>query len=359
MLCIAAFILFAILGIFSAKYRTLTAKAWYCVKRRVTFKPCDIHFGEEVKNKLLAKFILRKPRLARFIDRWLDWFAFAFVILTIWSTWSVAVAGLNLYVYDTCDPNSGESCSLSGEACGVSGNELSLSDALAQNKLGEWLAQPFTTLAQTVSRIPDRLKKWDPQEYTATYQATYYSPYDPAKPTALEIIDPGCKYCKKLLANIEEAGFEKAYNLTYLAYPIPDKQAPNGYKFSSSYLIARYLEAVKKVPLVNNPTNVAPDWQLLRTIFTGSDEQGELQNNFNLLYSPEEAEQKLLELLTTIGYSPEEVTRIQSLSQTKEIEDILAHHRDLVENQIRTVRIPTIMFNGRRFDRVVPVEQLR
>jgi hypothetical protein len=44
MFCIAAFIVFATLAIFSASFRPLAAKAWHCVLRRVTFRPCDISF---------------------------------------------------------------------------------------------------------------------------------------------------------------------------------------------------------------------------------------------------------------------------------------------------------------------------
>ncbi len=358
MLCIAAFIVFLILGIFSARYRSLAGKAWYCVKRRVTFKPCDINFADEVKNRLLSKVILKKPRLARFLDKWIDWFAFAFVALSIWSLWSVSAAGLNLWVYDTCDPTNAESCSLSGEACGVS-NELSFNDALAQNRLGEWIIQPFTTFGETIARIPDRLKNWDAREFL-TENNTYYYPYDDKKPTSLEVFDPGCQYCKKMLTNMKNVQFESRYNLTYIAYPIPDSRNPNGYKFANSYLMTQYLEAVKQVPLSANPKTIAPDWQLLEKIFMENDEKNvPWQNNFNLVFGTEDAEMALKKLLGEIGYTPEQMEQISTIAHSDATKQIIAKNRDVVENKIRTIKIPTIMFNSRRYDRVVDENTLR
>lgn len=112
MFCIAAFIIFAVLGIFSAKYRSLAKKAWRCTFLKITFRPCDINFQEEAKAQILGKFIFTRPRFARFIDRWIGVFASVFVILSVWSLLVVLNSGLNLLVYDTCNLNNSESCSL-------------------------------------------------------------------------------------------------------------------------------------------------------------------------------------------------------------------------------------------------------
>ena len=85
-----------------------------------TFRPCDINFSEEMKGKLLGRIILIHPRFARFLDRWINVFAWIFAILSIWSLAAVSLGGLNLLIYDTCDPQHAENCSLSGEACSVS-----------------------------------------------------------------------------------------------------------------------------------------------------------------------------------------------------------------------------------------------
>ena len=56
MFCIAAFIILALISIFSARYRKLAKKAWSCTLRRVTLRPCDTSFKEETKNKLKIGF---------------------------------------------------------------------------------------------------------------------------------------------------------------------------------------------------------------------------------------------------------------------------------------------------------------
>ncbi len=367
MFCIAAFIVFAILGIFSVSYRKLAGKAWYCVIKRITFKPCDINFSEEVKGKILGKLVITRPKLAKFLDKSFDWIAFVFVVLSVWSLLSVMSSGLNLWVYDTCNPVSAESCSLSGEACGVGKVQLSLTDAVKEGRIGEWVWTPFKDFGETVSRIPDRLKTWEAKDYL-TPSATFYYPKDETKGYAVEALDPSCVYCKKLFNNVKKAGFEKKYNFSYIAYPIPDHTTENGYKFKNSFLIASYLEAIKMVPLSKNASTKdiqkegasTPDWQMLEKIFTGLNEEGiEWQIAFTMMLTPEQADQTLQGFLSELGYSKEEVEKISQLTRSEAIKKIIAGNKELVENKLKTVKIPTIVFDGRRYDRVIDAETLK
>jgi hypothetical protein len=283
--------------------------------------------------------IFTHPRLARFLDRWIDWLAFVFVVLSIWSLLYVATAGLNLWVYDTCDPSNAESCSLSGEACGVD--------------------QPSVSILDTLSRIPDRLKTWNTEEYLGP-TATYYHQFDPAKPVTLEIIDPSCKFCKKLTGNLHTAGVFDRENVSYLLYPIP-KAGTGGYKFPHSFLMASYIEATKSVALTHGDPSVAPDWQLLEKIFSPEqDKDGtDLQTKFAIGFTRADAEQQLRSLLTDIGYTPDEVERISHLAISSDVQNRLAAQRTIVEERVRTIKIPTLLHNGRRYDRVVDVGTLR
>lgn len=358
MFCIASFIVFAILAVFSASFRPLAAKAWHCVLRRVTFRPCDISFGEEMKGKLIGKLIFTRPRLARFLNTWIDWLSFTFVTLSIWSLVYVANAGLNLWVYDTCDPRSAESCSLSGEACSINQARLGLVQAITEGRLGEWTTGPFTRFAETLSRIPDRLKTWNAREYLGP-SATYYHPLDTEKPYALEIIDPGCTFCKKLTKNMKEAGAMDVLNVSYLLYPIP-KAGTGGTKFVHSGLIASYIEAIKHVPLANNTSAIAPDWQLIDQIFVDPPEnETDLQTTFNIGMTAAEAESMLHTLLRAIGYSDADVQRIATLASSQKVRDSLTAQRTIVEERIRTVKIPTLLLGGRRYDRVINEEKIR
>ncbi len=357
MFCIAAFIVFAVLAIFSASFRPLAAKAWHCVLRRVTFRPCDISFGEELKGKLVGKLVFTHPRLARFLNRWIDWLSFAFVILSVWSLLYVANAGLNLWVYDTCNPSNAESCSLSGEACGVDQESLGVIQAAREHRLGEWAAGPFVRFGEAISRIPDRLKTWNAQEYLGP-TATYYRPLDPSKPTALEIIDPSCKFCKKLTGNLLAAGVFDRENVSYLLYPIP-KAGTGGYKFPHSYLMASYIEATKTVPLSRGNRSVSPDWQLLEKIFAaGSGTGTDLQTKFVMGFTRGDAELMLRSLLRDIGFSPDEVETISHRAMSQDIRDRLAAQKTIVERDVRTIKIPTLLFGGRRYDRVVGTDTL-
>ncbi len=358
MFCIAAFIVFAILAVFSASFRPLAAKAWHCVLRRVTFRPCDISFSEEMKGKLVGKLVFTHPRLARFLNRWIDWISFAFVALSIWSLLYVANAGLNLWVYDTCDPGSAESCSLSGEACGIEQASLDFFQAIGESRMGEWAIGPFVRFGETISRIPDRLKMWEPKEYLGP-TATFYRPRDERKAYALEVIDPGCKFCKKLTGNMKNAGAMEAVNVSYLLYPIK-KSGTGGYKFPHSLLMASYIEATKRVPLTQGDTTIAPDWQILGKIFGESKgDEVDLQTRFNIGMIRADAERALQTILQEVGYSASQIQRIARLAASAEVQESLDAQRVIVEERIRTIKIPTLLFGGRRFDRVIGPETLQ
>lgn len=357
MFCIATFIVFAILAIFSASFRPLAAKAWHCVLRRITFRPCDISFSEEMKGKLLGKIIFTHPKLAKFIDKWIDWISFMFVLLSIWSLLYVANAGLNLWVYDTCNPQTAESCSLSGEACGINQEDLGLIQSVQEGRLIEWGTGPFVRFAETIVRIPDRVKKWNTEEYLSS-TATFYTPEDASRPYAIEVIDPGCVFCKKLTKNLKDAGAMQAVNVSYVLYPILNPDTGT-YKFPHSYIIASYLEAVKLSPLAGN-SSLPEDWQLLEKIFAEPiTNETDIQSKLNISLTTEEAIATVHVFLQEIGYTATEVEQIATDANSKTVQASLRAQKEIVENDIRTIKIPTLLFDTRRFDRVIDVEKIQ
>lgn len=355
MFCIATFVVFGILAIFSASHRPLAAKAWHCAWRRVTLRPCDVSFGDEMRGKIAGRLFRVHPRLAGWFDRWADWLSFAFVALSVWSLLYVANAGLNLWVYDTCDPRAAESCSLGGEACGVEAQSLGLFVAAREGRLGEWAAGPFVRLAETLSRIPDRLKTWTPEDYLAP-TGTFRAPKDDAKPYAIEVIDPGCTFCKKLTANMRDAGAFEALNASYVLYPIP---TPDGKtKFPHSRLVAATIEAAKRVPL--RGSDVPGDWRLLEEIFRDvPGEEMDLQTRINIGMTDADVRIELRTLLGTIGYSGAEIERIVALAASDDVAHSLDEQRMIVEEKIRTIKIPTLLIGDRRYDRVVDAKKLK
>ncbi len=359
MLCIIAFviflILFPILGFFP-EYRRLFARSWECVFKKITLKPCDINLGEELKNKLLGKIALRFPKITKFLDKTFSFWAFLFVVLNIWSLVYVGLAGLNLFVYDTCEPASGEGCALSGDSCSISIDQLTFDEALKQDKLLDWSAQPAKQFGETVSRIPSRLQNWEAKDYLAP-TATYYK-NNPGKPTALEIIDPGCPSCMQLWNNIKQTDFTDRYNLSFLVYPIPNKNNLNGYRFNNSKLLAKYIETLKQFPL---NSDVPAEWQFLNKIFTEKVGDDNLQFMFSQMYqaNSKQAVDKIELMLKELGYSNDKITEISTKAQSGEVENNLVAQKNIVENKIKTLKIPTILFGGRRYDRVVDVETLK
>jgi hypothetical protein len=359
MLCILAFVIFLllypILGIFSADYRRLFKKSWECAFNRITFKPCDINLGEEIKGKLLGKIIFKYPRVGKFLDKSFDLVALLFVIVSIWSLLYMIVAGVNLLVYDTCNPNDVESCSLGGSSCGVNQQKLGLFQAVSERRIGEYITTPFTDFAEAVSLIPDRFKNWEAKDFLSE-NPSYYN-FVEGNPIAIEAVDPGCISCANLFKNIKQTDFTENYNLTYLLYPIPDENTDSGTRFANSEIIARYVETAKDFPLEN--IKIPADWQILATVWEDASNPNSLQNQFNLRFNREEAILKLEEILVEIGYSQEQVEEISQKAQSEEITNRIADQKRIVEDEIRTIKIPTIIFGGRRYNRVLEVEQLR
>lgn len=357
MFCIAAFIVLAIMSIFSAKYRTLAKKAWQCVSRKVTFRACDTNFKDEMKSRIIGKNIMTRPKFAKFLDRWLEILALVFVILSIWSLVIVLRSGLNLYVYGTCNPNNASSCALGSESCSVNTNNPGFWESLTQGNIIQWIGNEASGFGEAITLVPDRIKTWNAEDYVFE-SSTYFQPFDDSKPIAVEVIDPSCNFCAELLRNIKTAGFENKYNLTYLVYPIPDSSRPNGYKFNNSYVIATYFEAVKSFPLDSEIT-IPTDWRILEKLYTGIDLDGSsFQSKFIILFDEARTRQTIEAWLREFGYDDYQINQINIATQSEEIKNQLLIQKEIVEQKIKTVKIPTIIFDGKRHTGLLSVENL-
>lgn len=359
MLCIFAFVVFLIffpiLGFFP-EYRVLFRKSWNCTFNKVTGQPCDVNLGQELKGKLLGKMIFKYPKFTKFIDKTFSFWAFLFVALNIWSLVYVMIAGINLYVWGTCNPVSGESCSLSGEACGAGSSEITFGQALETGTVGTWAWQPFQAFGKTVQQIPSRTKNWVATDYLPA-KPSYYGGFKEGKSTAVEFIDPGCIFCKNLFNNMKESGFKDKYNLTYNLYPIPDSKTITGYKFQSSLILAKTIEASKDFPLEKN--GISGDWLILEKLYEKNNDTTSLQDKFNFSYTRKETPDRIIDLLKSVGYSEEVAKQIQDKAESPEIQERLDYSKKLFQEKVNSVRIPTLIFNGRRYDSVVPVDQLK
>ncbi len=117
MICIIALVVFAILGLFSAKFRGYFFEALDCVFRRVTLRKCTTSFDKKMKMKVTAKVSgLNKPA-GSFVFKHFEVISWVLTILMIVSlVWSgyIAVSGIyNWVAYGNCyGPNSDQQCIL-------------------------------------------------------------------------------------------------------------------------------------------------------------------------------------------------------------------------------------------------------
>ena len=356
MFCIAAFIILAIISIFSASHRKLAKQAFSCTLRRVTLRPCDSSFKEETKNKILSHVANKTPKLVKTADIGIEIASFALVILTVWSLVVALESGLNLFVWGTCTPANASSCSLSSETCSINKVQKSFWDLTMEGKPYQWFIDQAQDFGNTVANIPTRLQTWDANNYLPE-NVTFLQGRDNAKPTALEIIDPGCTVCGRLFSNVKQSNFADKYNIAYLVYPIKNPAEEGKFKFKNSYLITTYLEAMKINPLAGQKTPA--DWQVLERIFTWKNDQGTpYQTKFNSSYNSDQTIVLINTWMKDIGYNDDQIAKITDDTNSKKIADIIKANQKIVETQVKTVSIPTIIFNGRRHDGLVKVQDL-
>jgi hypothetical protein len=352
MLCIAAFIVLLFMAAVSARYRRYLGTAWRCTIRRVTFRPCETTFAQDVKDHLLAPIAVRSPGLVRPAGIALEVLSVLVILTTVWSGYTVVKSGLNLYVYGTCNKSDSASCSLGAEACSIPDETPGFGDSLARLDVVGAFGNEFASVSETISAMPARMRDWQATDYLPA-AASYLDGYDSERETALEVIDPGCTYCRQLFNNIRAAGFDDEYNLTYIAYPIA---GASGYKFPNSLLVTQYLEALKLNP--NAGEKMPMDWQLLERIYTGENDKGvPWQSRINSM-DHDQVVELLNSWLGEFGLSEDQIETVTAVAASDSVADAIASNKKMVEEEIHTVKIPTIIFDGRRRDGVVSVDGL-
>lgn len=110
MICVIAFFVFAILGIFSVKYRKLAKESFGCVVKRLTFKPCDSSLDKKIRASITAHIFKRHKGLAHFVNKHFEILSWILLVLMIASSVYTALGAYNLVVYGTCDPQHPENC---------------------------------------------------------------------------------------------------------------------------------------------------------------------------------------------------------------------------------------------------------
>ncbi|MBS3106924.1 thioredoxin domain-containing protein [Candidatus Woesearchaeota archaeon] len=124
MICLIALIVFAILGIFSAKYRKLAAEAFDCVFRRVTFRKCQTGLDTRLKVQLTELFMRLSPDVGRFVFRRFEILSWLFTALFVWSIIVAGIGGYHYWKWGNCNGQNAQGFCIfdpSGENTGSSG----------------------------------------------------------------------------------------------------------------------------------------------------------------------------------------------------------------------------------------------
>lgn len=341
MVCVAAFIILCLVGIFVAflsifrrdigkKYWTVFKKAWGCVGKKVRLQKCETNFKDDVKNTLLSKVVLKHSKWVKPLGITIEIGSVLIVLITIWSLVEAVKAVLALWVFGTCNVSQPASCALGAEVCGI--------DAAEPKNPLEWTGRWFGEWGEIFANIPDRFHSWEAEDYLVE-PYTFVTKYEDGNPLALDIFDPGCVICMQSYRNQKSSGFFSEYNTVAMIYVI---ELPDGSpKFQNSDLIARYFHAANLL----DTTYAA---KILDRLFTESNSDGiNYQSTFAAL-SAEDAENLLQTWLKDFGATDKELTELIAVAHSDEVVEIMSEVKNMVDNQIHAKGIPTSIYDGKK-----------
>ena len=341
MVCIAAFIILAIIGVFVAfisifkpkvgkAYLKAMKKAWGCLWKKVRLQKCETGFKDDVKNGLLSRVMLKHPKWVKPLSIVIEVVSVIIVIVAVWALLTAIKSLLALWALGSCNVTKPSACSLGAEVCSI--DESEPSNPLEAT--GRW----FTEWGEIFEAIPDKFRSYKAEDYDFNYVTVPGSGDN--RPLAVDIFDPGCSVCMMSYRNQKEAGFFDKYDTRMVPFAIQD--ADNNYKFKNSEVIVRYMFASEQFQ-----SGLAV--KIIDKIFTGENSEGlSYQYKFNEDYSREEAVQKLEAWLKSFGLDDKGVAEIRTIADYPEIGDKMASNRNIVENQLRVKGIPTMIYDGGR-----------
>ena len=353
MVCIAAFIILAIVGIFVAflsifkrdigrKYWKVFKKSTSCFTKHITFQKCDTNFKDDVKNSLLRKVVIKHPKAVKPLSVTIEVVSVLIVLVTVWSLVEGVKAGMALWTLGSCNVRQPSACSLSSEACSIdSGNEASN----PIEAIGLW----FADWGEIFGALPDRFRSWDTEQFDLTgVDMSYMAPSN--APTAIDIFDPGCEVCAQSFENQVNSNFFNRYKVKLVVFPIQNEKGQ--FKFENSEIVSRYILAVNEY---GNPSEVTDSnalpagYKIISRIFLEKNHENKsYQYLFNNVYTHDEAEEKLQSWLKEFGYSKAEISEISERAHSEDISNVITKNNDIVVNNIHAKGIPTSIYDNRK-----------
>ncbi len=359
MVCIAAFIILGLIGIFVAiisifkrdfgrAYWKAMKKSAGCVGKKVRLQKCDTNFKDDVKNTLLKKIILKHPTWVKPLSVTIEILSVIFVVVFVWAVLTSVKSLLALWALGTCNVTQPSACSLNSEVCSLGGED---DNANLLERTGRW----FTEWGDIFAAIPDRIKNWDAKAYLVE-PATIVNAHlldnskstpAPDAPLALDLLDPGCSACMMSFRNQLASGFFETHQVAILLYPI---QLPSGnYKFANSDLVARYFYAAALLDQGETEANQKHfDLKLINKIFTEKTSDGQLIQTYLASLDVDAAKATLKTFLKEFGATQDDLAAISQLEKSEEVQAILERVKDLAESQIKINGIPTLIYDGRK-----------
>lgn len=342
MVCIAAFIILALIGVFVAaisifkpqigkSYLKAMKKAWGCLWKKVRLQKCETGFKEDVKNTLLSKVILKHPKWVRPLSIVIEVLSIVIVVVAVWAILTAIKSLLALWALGSCNVTKPSACSLGAEICSI--DEAEPSNPIEAT--GRW----FTEWGEIFEAIPDKFRTYKAEDYDFNY-IDVSGAYVEELSTVVDIFDPGCSVCMISYRNQKNAGFFDSYNVRLVPFAIQD--GDGNYKFKNSEIIVRYMFATEQI---RSGLSLA----IIDRIFTGKNsERISYQNKFNEDYSREEAIDKIELWLSEEGIDESGLEEIREIVNYPEITDKMTENKNIIENELRIKGIPTMIINGKK-----------
>ena len=342
MVCIAAFIILAIIGVFVAvisifkpkvgkAYLKMFKKAWGCLWKKVRLQKCETGFKDDVKNTLLSRIIIKHPKWVKPLSLIIEIISVVIVVVAVWAILTAIKSLLALWALGSCNVTKPSACSMGAEVCSIDESEPSN----VFEATGRW----FTEWGEIFEAIPDKFRTYDADEYDFNYIMINPTETEGLS-TAIDIFDPGCSVCMISYRNQKSSGFFDEYNVRLVPFAIQD--ADDSYKFKNSEIIVRYMFAIEQL---HSGLSLA----IIDNIFTGKDSEGiSYQTKFNEDYTREEAVNKLEQWVVEAGFNKSGLEELRKIVNYPEITDKLSENRSIVENDLKVKGIPTMIYDGKK-----------
>ncbi|MBR0479848.1 hypothetical protein IJJ49_01080, partial [Candidatus Saccharibacteria bacterium] len=291
---------------------------------------CETGFKDDIKNTLLSRVMLKKPKLVKPLSIIIEVFSVLIVIVAVWAILTAIKSLLALWALGSCNVTKPSACSLGAEVCSIDESE----PTNVFEATGRW----FTEWGEIFEAIPEKFKNYNPEDYNFNYIVVPGEGEE--KTVVVDILDPGCSVCLRSFLNQKAAGFFDEYEVRLVPFAIQDTD--DNYKFRNSGIIVRYVFAAEEY-------QAGLGTKILEHIFEDKNADGiSYQNLMNNDLSYDEAEEVILGWLKEAGIHSKERAEIKERANGEEIGEKMAKNREIVENELKVKGIPTMIIDWKK-----------